>query len=79
MMRSLNQNLGISAEVLLKEPGAGFLEEMQGLEWSFVSFGLVGLILPSATLYLVGWVEPISGYVGFRFTQSNLHFVSSIR
>ena len=26
----------------------------------------------------VGWVEPILGYVGFRFTQSNLHFVSSI-
>ena len=33
MMRSLNKNLGISAEVLLKEPGAGFPDEMQGLEW----------------------------------------------
>jgi hypothetical protein len=27
------------------------------------------MILPSATLHFVGWVEPISGYVGFRFTQ----------
>lgn len=33
MMRSLNKNLGISAEVLLKEPGAGFPAEMQDLEW----------------------------------------------
>ena len=33
MMRSLNKNLGISAEVMLKEPGAGFPEEMQDLEW----------------------------------------------
>jgi HTH-type transcriptional regulator/antitoxin HigA len=33
MMRSLNKNLGISAEVLLKEPGAGFPNEMQELEW----------------------------------------------
>ena len=34
MMRSLNKNLGISAEVLLKEPGAAFPDEMQGLEWN---------------------------------------------
>lgn len=34
MMRSLNKNLGISAEVLLKEPGARFPEELQDLEWS---------------------------------------------
>jgi hypothetical protein len=27
---------------------------------------------------MVGWVEPISGYVGFRFTQPKRHFVSSI-
>ena len=33
MMRSLSKNLGISAEVLLKEPGAGYPEEMQDLEW----------------------------------------------
>jgi HTH-type transcriptional regulator/antitoxin HigA len=33
MMRSLNKNLGISAEVLLKEPGAGFPNEMQELQW----------------------------------------------
>jgi hypothetical protein len=38
----------------------------------------LGLIPASATLFFVGWVEPISGYVGFRFTQPNLHFVSSI-
>ena len=34
MMRSLHKNLGISAEVLLNEPGAGFPEEMQDLEWN---------------------------------------------
>ena len=34
MMRSLNKNLGISAEVLLKTPGAGFPEEMQDLDWN---------------------------------------------
>lgn len=33
MMRSLNKNLGISAEVLLQEPGAGFPEELQDVEW----------------------------------------------
>ena len=31
MMRSLNKNLGISAEVLLKEPGGSFPEEMQDM------------------------------------------------
>jgi hypothetical protein len=36
----------------------------------------MGLILPSATLHFVGWAEPISGYVGFRFTLPNLQFVS---
>jgi hypothetical protein len=36
------------------------------------------LILTPATLNIVGWVEPISGYVGFRFTQHNLLFDSSI-
>ena len=41
-------------------------------------FEIWGLILSSATLYFVGWVEPISDYVGFCFTQPNLHFVSSI-
>ena len=34
MMRSLNKGLGISAEVLLKEPGANFPDEMQDIEWS---------------------------------------------
>lgn len=34
MMRSLNMNLGIPAEVLLKEPGANFPLEMKQLEWS---------------------------------------------
>ena len=37
-----------------------------------------GLIIASVTLLFLGWVEHISGYVGFRFTQPNLHFVSSI-
>ena len=34
MMRSLNKNLGIPAEVLLEEPGANFPKEMQDLEWN---------------------------------------------
>ena len=33
MMRSLNRSLGIPAEVLLREPGAGFPEEMQDVAW----------------------------------------------
>lgn len=33
MMRSLNINLGISAEVLLKEQGGSFPEEVQDMEW----------------------------------------------
>ena len=32
MMRALNKGLGISAEVLLKEPGANFPDEMQDME-----------------------------------------------
>jgi len=34
MMRSLNKNLGISAEVLLKEPGADFPNQIQEMEWA---------------------------------------------
>ena len=34
MMRALNKGLGISAEVLLKEPGGNFPDEMQDMEWS---------------------------------------------
>ena len=34
MMRSLNKNLGIPAEVLLKEPGADFPDQIQDTEWS---------------------------------------------
>jgi hypothetical protein len=26
----------------------------------------------------VGWVEPTPGFVGFRYTQSNLHFAGVI-
>ena len=33
MMRSLNKGLGISAEVLLKEPGANFPSEIQDMKW----------------------------------------------
>ena len=33
MMRALNKGLGISAEVLLQEPGADFPEGMQEIEW----------------------------------------------
>jgi hypothetical protein len=31
-----------------------------------------------ATLHFVGWVEPAPGFVGFRCTQSNLHFADVI-
>jgi HTH-type transcriptional regulator / antitoxin HigA len=34
MMRSLNRGLGIPAELLLKEPGADFPDQMQDVEWS---------------------------------------------
>jgi len=34
MMRALNKGLGISAEVLLKEPGAEFPDQIQNIEWS---------------------------------------------
>jgi HTH-type transcriptional regulator/antitoxin HigA len=34
MMRSLNKGLGISAEVLLREPGAHFPDQIQDMEWS---------------------------------------------
>jgi len=34
MMRAVNRGLGISAEVLLKEPGATFPEDMQDVDWS---------------------------------------------
>jgi HTH-type transcriptional regulator/antitoxin HigA len=34
MMRSLNKGLGISAEVLLKESGADFPDQIQDMEWS---------------------------------------------
>jgi len=34
MMRSLNKSLGISAEVLLKAPGADFPDQIQDMEWS---------------------------------------------
>jgi HTH-type transcriptional regulator/antitoxin HigA len=33
MMRSLNKDLGISAEVLMKAPSASFPDEMKNLEW----------------------------------------------
>ena len=36
MMRSLNQNLGISAEVLLQEPGAGFRKRCR--VWNGINF-----------------------------------------
>ncbi|WP_373498298.1 transcriptional regulator [Desulfococcus sp.] len=34
MMRALNRGLGISAEVLLKEPGATFPEDMRDMDWT---------------------------------------------
>jgi len=34
MMRSLNKELGISAEVLLRKPGANFPDQRQDLEWN---------------------------------------------
>jgi hypothetical protein len=37
-----------------------------------------GLNLTWATLHFVGWDEHTLSFVGFRFTQPNLHFTSSI-
>ncbi|MCJ7540950.1 MAG: transcriptional regulator [Desulfobacterales bacterium] len=34
MMRSMNKSLGISAEVLLNEPGGDFPDQIQDMEWS---------------------------------------------
>ncbi|MFO7753601.1 MAG: transcriptional regulator [Desulfobacteraceae bacterium] len=34
MMRSLNKNLGVSAEVLLNQPGADFPAQIQDMDWS---------------------------------------------
>ena len=34
MMRALNRGLGISAEVLLQEPGATFPEDMRDIDWT---------------------------------------------
>jgi hypothetical protein len=31
-----------------------------------------------ATLHFVGWVSPTPGFVGFRCTQTNLHFTGAI-
>jgi hypothetical protein len=36
------------------------------------------LVLSWATLHFVGWVEPTSGFVGFRCTQPNLNFAGVI-
>ncbi|KGM43583.1 hypothetical protein JY97_06330 [Alkalispirochaeta odontotermitis] len=36
------------------------------------------LVLSSATFHFVGWVEPTSGNVGFRFTQPNLPVAGTI-
>jgi len=37
-----------------------------------------GLNLTWATLHFVGWVDHTLSFVGFRYTQPNLHFISSI-
>lgn len=34
MMRSLNKNLGISAQILLNQPGADFPAQIQDMDWS---------------------------------------------
>ena len=36
------------------------------------------LVLSWVTLHFVGWVEPTPDFVGFRFTQPNLHIAGVI-
>ena len=38
------------------------------------SFQKLELVLSLAILHLVGWIELTPGFVGFRCTQTNLHF-----
>ncbi|MBI9085754.1 MAG: transcriptional regulator [Desulfobacterales bacterium] len=52
MMRALNKGLGISAEVLLKEPGAVFPGGMQAMEWSN---------FPVVELAKRGWIPEMDG------------------
>jgi hypothetical protein len=35
-------------------------------------------VLSRAFLHFVGWVEPSPDFVGFRYTQPNLHFAGII-
>ena len=42
------------------------------------TFQKLELVLSWATLPFVGWVEPTPGFVGFRCTQTNLHFAGVI-
>lgn len=55
MMRSLNRGLGIPAEVLLKEPGANFPDEMQDMEWSR---------FPLAEMAKRGWIPRVDDLKG---------------
>jgi len=52
MMRSLNKSLGISAEVLLKEPGADFPDQIQDMEWSK---------FPLAEMAKRSWIPMVNG------------------
>ena len=49
MARALHQHLGISAEVLLQEPGATLSDTMQGLEYTR---------FPLAAMAKMGWITP---------------------
>jgi len=49
MMRALNRHLGIPAEILLQEYGAGFPEEMPEIDWKR---------FPIKEMAKLGWIEP---------------------
>jgi HTH-type transcriptional regulator/antitoxin HigA len=52
MIRKLHQGLGIPAEVLLKEPGAGIPEALEGVEW---------VRCPLAEMLKRGWLPDVGG------------------
>jgi hypothetical protein len=71
-------------KTLKKFKGSEF--KVQGLGLTGVTFNLLykttfkklEFVLSWIILHFVGWVEPTPGFVGFRCTQSNLHFAGAI-
>ena len=66
MMRSLNRGLGIPAELLLKEPGADFPDQMQDVEWSK---------FPLAEMAKRGWI-PETSDIGGKAEELMRNFIA---